>query len=106
MSGRRLKHRARLGGAVPIVPPGEDYRTPSAAVEEVTELFLTRYGARTPDRLGQSSFVAKTRVRDPGIRLVQTVFKTPFLGAHFDFGAPLNWRLDGLLENIALSATR
>src|SRR3989442_14999135 len=80
MSGRRLKHRARLGGAVPIVPPGEDYRTPSAAVEEVTELFLTRYGARTPDRLGQSSFVAKTRGRDPGIRLVQTVFKTPFLG--------------------------
>jgi hypothetical protein len=30
--------------------PGEDSRTPSAAVEEVTELFLTRYGARTPDR--------------------------------------------------------
>jgi len=72
-------------------------------------LFPVCQSRKTPDpQLGLANhhYPCKEPGVGPGIRLKQTVFKTPFFGVPFDFSAPLNWRLDGLLENIALSATR
>jgi hypothetical protein len=44
-------------------------------------------------RPGQGSFVSKEWVGYPGVRLKQTVFKTPFFGVPFDFKVLLNRRL-------------